>query len=182
MLGLIGLALAAEPGSYGMDVAVGAGAGGVFGAWPDAGVAGTVGARVDLFPVPSSVAGPRVGASVWGRSNVWPLQAHTATDGAATTFRTLQYGLAAAIRYDPAAPVTGTFSFGFSRLDLEGYEGGVQTVPMFTIEAGLRQKLPRTVFLDWTAHGGWGSARGLEGAWEEWWQAGVGVALGVHLQ
>lgn len=168
-----------EP-AYGMDVALGVQPGAILGAWPDAGVHGTAGARVDVFPVPATTAGPRVGASVWARSSVWPHQTHTPAGGEPETFRFLHYGLSAAIRHDPTVPWTGTFSFGFSRLDLEGWEGGFHTVPVFVVDAGVRRRLGDAAFLDWTASGGWGSARGVDGAAEEWWTVGLGVALGIH--
>lgn len=185
MLGLIALALAQdEQPPFGMDVVLGAHAGAVLGEWPDPGVSGGAAARLDLFPVPVDQGGARVGASVWARSNVWPLQVHTGADGVAVPFRTLQYGCAVAFRYDPALRVSGLFSFGFSRLDLEGYENGVTTIPLFTLEAGLRTKLGKSaLFLDWTAHSGWGSAREAEsGGWEDWWNVGGGVGLGMHVR
>ncbi|MFZ5475619.1 MAG: hypothetical protein ACOZNI_02490, partial [Myxococcota bacterium] len=113
---------------FGLDVSVGYAAVGLLGAWPDPGVHGAIEARVDALPVPRGAAGPRVGASLFGRSTVWPLQSHTGDDGKVTTIRYLQYGLHLAIRHDPAAPWTGTFGFGFSRVDLEDFEGGVYAV------------------------------------------------------
>jgi hypothetical protein len=169
--------------AFGTDVSVGIGAAALLGAWPDPGVSGFAAGRVDLFMVDRDTPGPRFGASVWGRSSVWPLQTHTGTEEGATAvpFHVLQYGLAAVIRYDPSAPLTGTFGFGFGRADLDGYEGGVQAVPLFTVEAGLRQRVGRG-FVDYGAQSGWGSARNTEGAWEEWWTVSVGLNVGFHVR
>jgi hypothetical protein len=189
LLVLTSFALAADPPpsedppepAFGTDVSVGIGAGALLGAWPDPGVHGFATGRVDLFMVDRDVPGPRFGASVWGRSAVWPLQTHTGSeDGAAAEpFRVLQYGLAAVIRSDPSARLGGTFGFGFGRADLDGYEGGVQAIPLFTVEAGLRQSLGRA-FVDYAAQSGWGSARATSGAWEEWWTVSLGVSVGFH--
>lgn len=190
MLLLVAAALAAEPAPddapapFGTDVSVGVGAGALLGTWPDAGVHGTIGGRVDLFMVDRTVPGPRFGASLWGRTAVWPLQTHTDDDADpdgrdAAPFGLTHYGVSAVLRFDPAVRWTGTFGFGFGRVDLTGYEGGVQAVPTFTVEAGLRQSLGRA-FVDYGVQSGWGSTRGASGDWEDWWTVSGGVSIGLH--
>jgi hypothetical protein len=169
--------------NFGLDVSVGYVAQAVLGEWPNPGVSGAAEARVDFLPVPKGAGGPRVGASLFGRSSVWPLQGHTDDDGVTTTFRYLQYGLHLAVRHDPAAPWSGTFGFGFSRLDLDGFEGGFLAVPQFTVEAGLRRRLGTAAFVELGAHGGWGSQRSTETTgWEDWWTAGLGLKLGTWVR
>jgi hypothetical protein len=178
ILALVGAASADEP-AFGMDVSAGIGGLGVLGEWPDPGVEGVGTARVDLFPVPRDAPGVRVGASVWARGSVWPLQTATPDGGSPAAFNTRQYGLHAVFRYDPRTPLTGTFGFGFSRLDIAGYEDGVWTVPMFSVEAGLRQAVGLG-FVDYGVSSGWGSARGADGGWQEWWTVGASVSVGYH--
>lgn len=170
---------AAPPPAFGTDVTVSVGAGALLGEWPDAGVHGTVGGRVDLFMVGRHSPGPRLGASFWGRSAVWPLQTATPAEGGAAPFAMTQYGVGAVMRFDPATRFTGTFGFGFGRTDLDGYEGGVWAIPTFLVEAGLRQSLG-AVYLDYGVQGGWGSARGPSKDWEDWWTVGAGVGVGLH--
>jgi hypothetical protein len=174
---------APPPSAFGLDVSVGYVANAVLGPWPNPGVSGAIEARVDALPVPKGSPGPRVGASLWGRSSIWPLQGHTDEAGDVNVFRYLQYGLHLAIRHDPAAPWTGTFGFGFSRLDIEGFEGGVWSVPQFTVEAGLRKRLGTGAFLELGAHGGWGSQRDPASAdWQDWWTTGLGLKLGTWVR
>lgn len=192
MLLLVSVAHAAEPSNlagaaedaaptpaFGTDVAAGVGAGALLGDWPDAGVHGTVGGRVDLFMVGRDTPGPRLGASFWGRTAVWPVQTATSEDGVTTPFGVTQYGVGAVLRFDPATRFTGAFGFGFGRTDLDGYEGGAWAIPTFTIEAGLRQSLG-ALYVDYGAYGGWGSARGPSTDWEDWWTVGAGVSVGLH--
>ncbi|MFN7145180.1 MAG: hypothetical protein ACK4YP_15495 [Myxococcota bacterium] len=191
MLLLVASALAAPPPdrapsedappapAFGTDVSAGVGAGALLGDWPDAGVHGTIGGRVDLFMVDRTAPGPRFGASFWGRTAVWPLQTHTDDDGGAAPFGLTQYGVSAIFRFDPSVRWTGTFGFGFGRADLTGYEGGVQAVPTFTVEAGLRQSLGRA-FVDYGVQSGWGSTRAASGDWEDWWTVSGGVSVGLH--
>lgn len=168
--------------SFGTDVSVGAGAGALLGEWPDPGVHGAVNGRVDLFMVDRDTPGPRFGASAWARTAVWPLQTHTPDDpeSAVTPFGLTQYGLAAILRFDPSTRWTGTFGFGFGRTDLTNYEGGSWVVPVFQVEAGLRQAVGRAVFVDYGAQSGWGSARGTGGDLEDWWTVSAGVSVGYH--
>ena len=172
---------AEEPASaaFGTDVSVGVGAGALLGDWPDAGVHGTIGGRVDLFTVNRDTPGPRFGASLWGRTAVWPLQTHTDADAAPADFGLSQYGVAAILRFDPSTRWTGLFGFGFGRTDISNYEDGVWAVPAFTVEAGARQAI-RRMYLDYTVHSGWGSARGAGADWEDWWTVGAGVSVGFH--
>jgi hypothetical protein len=170
----------AVPGAlFGTDVTLTAGAGALLGAWPDAGVSGMLGGRVDLFMVDRHTPGPRLGASFWGRTAVLATQTHTDDDGVATPFGVTQYGVGAVMRFDPATRLTGTFGFGFGRTDLDGYEGGVWAVPTFLVEAGLRQSFG-AVYVDYSAHSGWGTARSAAGDWDDWWTVGAGIGVGLH--
>ncbi len=169
----------APPPTFGTDVSVGVGAGALLGDWPDPGVHGTLGARLDVFTVNRDTPGPRFGASLWGRTAVWPLQTHTADDAGPAAFGLTHYGASAILRFDPAIRWTGTFGFGFGRADLSDYEGGVWAVPTFTVEVGLRQAIGRA-FVDYAVQSGWGSARGPEAGWEDWWTVSAGVSVGLH--
>ncbi|MES2641415.1 MAG: hypothetical protein V4850_18125 [Myxococcota bacterium] len=170
---------AAPPPAFGTDVTVGVGAGALLGAWPDAGLHGTLGGRVDLFMVSRDTPGPRLGASLWGRTAVWPLQTATSDDSVTTPFGLTQYGAGVVMRFDPTTRFTGTFGFGFGRTDLDGYQGGVWAIPTFTVEAGVRQSLG-ILYIDYGAQGGWGSARGPSTDWEDWWTVGAGIGVGLH--
>lgn len=171
---------ATRPPVFGTDVTVGVGVGALLGEWPDAGVHGTLGGRVDLFMVSRDTPGPRLGASFWGRTGVWPLQtAAGEADTATAPFGVTQYGVGAVMRFDPDTRFTGTFGFGFGRTDLDGYKGGVWAIPTFIVEAGLRQSFG-AVYIDYGAHGGWGSARGPSTGWEDWWTVGAGIGVGLH--
>lgn len=180
--------LAAElPVDFGADLSVGAVGGVMLGAWPLPGPHGGLTARYDAFIQDREAPGPRLGLSIFASASVWPLQdKQEEIDGVLQpdgAFRWLNYGALVALRYDPSAPRTPTAALGFSRLDLEDWYDGVQTVPMVTGEVGLRQAIgPSWAFVDAHLRAGWGNARGLDGAYTDWWLVQAVVAAGFHVR
>jgi len=92
----------------------------------------------------------------------------------------------AILRYAPAAPWGGTFGVGFSRLDLEDYQGGPLGLPVFLLEGGARRRLgpDGLAFVDLMFRGGWGSSAGIEEPteWTDWWLLQPVIAVGFNLK
>lgn len=184
---LLAAASTARADGFGTDVSVGYAAGALLGSWPDPGVSGSVVARYDAFLVDRSTEGPRLGASLWGSSTVWPLQAATEDDGSDTRtfpFGFTQAGILTVLRYGSSLPASGDFGFGFGRLDLTNYFGGPEVLPTFTLEAGLRQRTSDRAFVDWLIRGHWSTQRSPTDAavLHEWWMVQLLVMPGLHLK
>ena len=180
-----------DPPPFGADVAVGYGAGSLLGSWPDPGLHGFLSARYDAFVTSAETAGPRLGASLWGSTTLWPVQHATepAAEGSVEVhdFDIRQYGVTVALRPDPEAPVGFSGGFGFSRLELDDYYGGPQVLPAATFEAGVRQRLPGESlhpFLDWQVRAHWATSRSptAVGVLHEWWMVQFLLSPGLHLR
>ena len=174
----------ADPGSsYGAEASVSYMVGTLIGPWPEPGLHGTLLARYDAFIAGSESAGPRLGASLWGSTAAWPLQHAVESEEATEDFGYTHAGVMALVRYDPQAPVAGTFGFGFSRLDLVNYWGGPLALPMLSFEAGIRRPLAANAIVDLQARAHWSTARsGIDStALEEWWLVQLGLSLGWRL-
>ena len=173
--------------SFGADVSAGVIAGSHFGEWPLPGLHTGWNARYDGFIQDRQTGGPRVGISVFGGGSLGLLQdREEILDEAGNTeiapFEFLHYGVLGVIRYDPAAPWSGLFGLGFSRLELEDWYDGVQVIPSFVLEGGARHRLgpDGPLFVDIQLRTGWASARGVERDWTDWWSLQSIVSLGVH--
>lgn len=178
--------------AFGTDVAMGLLGGSFFGPWPEPGPHGVVLVRYDAFAVPRAASGPRLGASFWGATTAWPLPEAAELTASALgdevervfSFRYVQYGVMAVIRYDPAADLGADAGIGFGRLDLADYWDGPLALPMLTFEAGVRQRLRDRAFADWLLRASWATERSgsVAGAEEEWWLVQAGLALGAHVR
>lgn len=190
ILSLFLSAWAAEPElppqpAFGSDVSVGYTVGALLGSWPDGRPDGSLAVRMDFFPVDRDTAGPRIGASLWARTSMAPLPLATEVingEPEQFSFRYQAYGMHVVFRFEPDAPWTGTFGMGFSRTDIEDWYDGVQAVPMFSVEGGVRRKLPGEMFIDLMVQNGYGNARGAEANWEEWWSVNGTLMIGAHVR
>ena len=181
----------ASEGVFGSDISAGVAPGALLGEWPAPGLHGAFVLRYDAFIEPRDAPGVRMGLSVFGGRSVWPLQDSSGGVDAEgneelTPFSFYHYGALAVMRYAPAAPWGGTFGVGFSRIDIEDYQGGPLGLPVFLLEGGARRRIGSDgqAFLDLMMRGGWGSAAGIEEPteWSDWWLVQPVVALGVHLK
>ena len=169
---------------FGVDLAGGYGGGAVLGDWADPGVGGYGWIQAGAYPVARGVGGPRVGASAWADLGVAPAQNATEAEGETITtfpFKPRRYGLAVSFRYDPAARWTGTFDFGFGRMDLDAYYGGPQAIPVFDVRAGVHRGIGNA-FVDAAARTAWGEARDPTESLTEWWTVGVELGFGYHVR
>jgi hypothetical protein len=177
---LVSLATAADSPSFGTDVSIAYGFGGLFGSWPDAGVHGFAQGRFDAFTADRNQRGPRLGASIWASVVVAPQQYATEEGIERFKFRYSEYGVLAILRDDPSYPVGYAFGFGFGRIDLQDYYGGPHALPTATFEAGPRFKAGDIAFVDVLARAQWATALGPSGELDEWWGASLQLALGAH--
>ena len=176
------LAAADDSPSFGTDVSIAYGLGGLFGSWPDAGLHGFFQGRFDAFTLDRDDPGPRLGASIWASVVVAPQQYAREEGEDRFKFKYSEYGVMALLRDDPTVPVGYTFGFGFGRIDLDDYYDGPQALPTATFEAGPRFKTSDVTFVDVLARGQWATARGPSEELDEWWGASLQLALGAHVR
>jgi hypothetical protein len=151
------------------------------------GVHGAGSVRYDAFIAGREDPGTRIGLSLVGGGSLWPLQQSREVDETGTELRSpfsfQQYGVMAVVRGEPTLPWSGTFGFGMQRLDLEDWYSGAQAVPLLVVEAGGRRLLGQSWgYLDLGLRSGWGSARGADGEWTEWWEVQLTLGGGIHLR
>ena len=192
VLALAAPASAREGGVFGTDLSAGIATGALLGEWPVAGIHTAWQVRFDAFPEARDAPGVRVGASLFAEGSALLLQdAEEVTDDAVDrfAFSYLHWGMLVAIRPDPQAPWGGLASLGFGRLDLDDFWGAAYAVPMATLEAGARRRVGRasgSAFLDLSARGSWGSARGPGTApgeaMDDWWLVQAVVTVGAHVR
>lgn len=172
------------PPDFGMDLTAGYAIGALLGEWPEPEPAGAAWINAGLYPVPSTVGGPRLGAAMWAEMSLPPKQSATEThDDVPTTFpfTTTHYGLAVSMRYDPAAPWSGAVDFGFGRLDLEEYYGGPMAIPTFSVRAGVRRRVG-PLFVEGAGRVAWGAARDPAEVLTDWWLVNGQLGLGLHVR
>ena len=176
---------------FGSAISAGVAPGVLLGEWPEPGVHGAFVLRYDAFIEPRDAPGVRMGLSIFGGASVWPLQdSSTQVDlegnPELVPFSFYHFGALAILRYAPAAPWGGTFGVGFSRLDLEDYQGGPLGLPVFLLEGGARRRLgpDGLAFVDLMFRGGWGSSAGIEEPteWTDWWLLQPVIAVGFNLK
>ncbi|MCB9759260.1 MAG: hypothetical protein H6739_05430 [Alphaproteobacteria bacterium] len=185
LLLLSSVALAAP--EFGADLSAGIAAGALLGDWPVPGVHGAWTVRYDAFLDDRSSGGPRLGLSVIGTGSAFPKQRRRELDDEGQSdeapFTFLEYGVLAILQTEPEDPWGATFGLGLTRLDLSDYYGGRHAVPVFNLEAALRQRLGETwLYVDYGLRTGWGSAGGPDGDWEDWWTLRAQISLGFHLR
>jgi hypothetical protein len=173
------LAAASDSPSFGTDVSIAYGMGGLFGAWPDAGLHGFFQGRFDAFTADRDRPGPRLGASIWASVVAAPQQ-YAREEEERFKFRYTEYGVLALLRDDPTKPVGYAFGFGFGRIDLPEYYGGPHALPTATFEVGPRIAATEVAFVDVLARAQWATARGPSEELDEWWGASLQLAVGGH--
>jgi len=174
------LASADDSPSFGTDVSIAYGLGGLFGSWPDAGVHGFFQGRFDAFTVNRDQPGPRLGASIWASVVVAPQQYAREEGEDRFKFKYSEYGVLALLRADPTDPVGYAFGFGFGRIDLTDYYDGPQALPTATFEFGPRFATKSSAFVDLLGRAQWATARGPSEELDEWWGASLQLAVGAH--
>lgn len=174
----------------GSDVSVAAQFGTLTGSWPVPGVHGAPMIRYDAFAAPIGAGGPRVGASLWGTTALWPLQ-DADEDGARFPLHFNQYGVMVALRPSADDRVGFAGGLGFSRIDLVDYYGGPQVLAALGFEGGARVELPEVgqgltagAFIDTLVRVHWSTSRSPTtiDALHEWWMVQLAIGPGLHLR
>ena len=175
-----------EP-SFGTDVSVGYAIGNGWGDPFSSGQYGNVLLRYDAFVRDRTSTGPRMGLGLWGAMTVGPTIEMEAldTDGRMMRQTTPQQhtGILALLRFDPEAPVSGTFGMGFGRLAFDTTPQGSLALPALTIEAGGRHSTPNYGFFDWMLRTHWATVSATNSLEpEEWWFIELNTSIGMHLR
>ena len=128
-----------------------------------------------------------MGMGLWGSFNVGPtIEMETVNiDGRMMRQQTPHNptGILALLRFDPEAPVAGTFGMGFGRLAFEETPDGSIALPALTIEAGGRHATSNHGFIDWMLRTHWATHSGGETeALEDWWLIELNASIGMHLR
>ena len=182
-------AAGAEPAdtSFGNDVSVGYALGNAWGGPFSSEQYGNVVFRYDAFVRDRNSIGPRMGFGLWGAIGVGPtieMELFEA-DGRMMRQPTPQQhtGILALLRFDPEAPISGTFGMGFGRLAFEQASLDSIALPALTIEAGGRHSLPNYGFVDWMLRTHWATvATAFSQEPEEWWFVELSTSIGMHLR
>ena len=183
-------ALATQPyeeAAFGADVSLGYSIGNAWAEPIKSSRYGNVLFRYDAFVRDRTTPGPRMGMGLWGAMTIAPTNEMESIDlnGRMMRHETPQQhtGILALIRFDPEAPIAGTFGMGFGRLGFEDAPDGALALPAFTIEAGGRNALPNHTFFDWMLRTHWASHSEIEtGALEDWWMVELSTSFGMHLR
>jgi hypothetical protein len=174
----------------GGDVSVAAQVGTLVGSWPVAGLHGAPMIRYDAFAAPVGAEGPRVGASLWGTTAIWPLQ-NADEDGVRFPLHFNQYGVMVALRPPADNRLGFAGGLGFSRIDLADYYGGPQVLAALGFEGGARLELPDVAqgatagaFIDALLRVHWSTSRSPTSteALHEWWMVQLAIGPGLHLR
>jgi len=167
--------------AFGADFAAGYFIGSLRGDWPEPGVGGAWVARYDAFIQPATTRGPRLGASLWGGATLAPTQDAREED-AVVPISASSMGVLSVLRFDPSAPVSGGFGFGFGRVDLDDYYGGAQALPALTFEGILRKRAREPAFVDLVGRVSWAQSRSpVDAGLEDWWLVQGGLMIGGHI-
>ncbi len=177
----------AEEPSFGTDVSLGYALGQGWAEPLSAGRYGNVIFRYDAFVRDRNTSGPRMGFGLWGAMGVQPSpeMEQVASDGRKMrqVVSLHHTGILALLRFDPEAPMSGTFGMGFGRLGMENTPLGSLALPALTIEAGGRNTIAEHAFLDWMIRTHWASQSDpISGELEDWWFLELSSSFGVHLR
>ena len=175
-----------EP-SFGNDVSVGYAIGQGWGGPFASERYGNILLRYDAFVRNRTSAGPKMGFGLWGSIGVGPTIEIESFDTAGRMMRQpapqQHTGILALLRFDPEAPVTGTFGMGFGRLEFNTIGQDSVALPALTIEAGGRHSLPNYTFMDWMLRTHWATvSTAFSQEPEEWWFVELSTSIGMHLR
>ena len=179
-------ATSTEP-SFGNDVSVGYALGNGWGSPFSNERYGNVLFRYDAFVRDRTSTGPKMGFGLWGAIGVGPTMEMESfgTDGRLMRQLAPQQhtGILALLRFDPEAPVSGTFGMGFGRLEFSVSDQDSMALPALTIEAGGRHSLPNYAFVDWMFRTHWATvSTAFSQDAEEWWFVELSTSIGMHLR
>lgn len=186
-LGLTASASATSDPSFGTDVSVGYALGTGWAEPFSSNRYGNVLFRYDAFVRDRTSSGPRMGFGLWGGLNVGPTMDMETTDTNGRLMRqsTPQQhtGILALLRFDPEAPMSGTFGMGFGRLAFDETPQGSLALPALTIEAGGRHSAPEYTFFDWMVRTHWATVSTQPSVEpQEWWFVELSLSVGMHLR
>ena len=143
--------------------------------------------RYDAFVRDRTSSGPRMGFGLWGAVSAGPTIEMEGVDSSGRMMRQpapqQHTGILALLRFDPEAPMAGTFGMGFGRLAFDTAPLGSLALPALTIEAGGRHSAPNHTFFDWMLRTHWATlSTGATDQPEEWWFVELNTSIGMHLR